>query len=380
MSSLQNPVPKPSQSASSSNTQSGAQADPLSESQPLAGTTMDQHSASTLTMDSSIASTSPAVTLSPDSTPTDSISPAPEDGANSPRQQPIPPASEPMQYRAIGLIRGKYEPSEEQFTRGTLTTDDGTVIGAVLLGRVMSLVKKHLNLEESHLWVVYPRTRNNSDDLHAQIVGVWEPEKLNKIEISAQELTEQEQEPINEPVEEPIGEPTEDEPPEDAIGLDHASDSSQPEDDYFSIRGEVLFHAPDQEEVVVKIQQAPRKSDDDRIKAFKLVLKGTLAGKAVGYFWDLHVKRQGNQLVIQEGNMIALVPPKKRKSRNNFNKRRGAKGGPPSKKRWSGPSRDGQSQAPAGDRPNVPAPTARKGPISKPIKRPKNGSSPSNPD
>jgi hypothetical protein len=378
MSSLQNPIPKPSQSASSSNTQSGAQTDPLSESQPLAGTTMDQHPASTLTMDSSIASTSPDVTLSPDSAPTDLISPT-TNGTNPARQQPIPPASEPMQYRAIGLIRGKYEPSEEQFTRGNLTTDDGTLIGAVLLGRVMSLVKKHLNLEESHLWVVYPRTRNNSDDLHVQIVGVWEPEKLNKIETSDEELMEPEQEPINEPVEELIGESNKDEPLENDIGTDHDEGYSQPEEDYFSIRGEVLFHAPEQEELVVKIQQAPRKSNDDKVKAFKLVLKGTLQGKTVGYFWDLHVKRQGSELVIQEGNMIALVPPKKRKSRNNFNKRRGGKGGPPSKKRWSGPSRDGQPQAPAGDRSNAPAPTARKGPISKPIKRPKNGSSPSNP-
>ncbi|HEY9658155.1 MAG TPA: hypothetical protein V6C65_06860, partial [Allocoleopsis sp.] len=64
------------------------------------------------------------------------------------RQQPIPAASEPMQYRAIGLVRGKYVASEDQFTRGTVETDDGVTLGAVLLGRVMSLVKKHLDLEQ----------------------------------------------------------------------------------------------------------------------------------------------------------------------------------------------------------------------------------------
>ncbi len=96
------------------------------------------------------------------------------------RQLPIPPASEPKQYRAIGLIYGKYVPSDEQFTRGNLIAADDLAIDSVLLGRVMSLVKKHIDLEKPHLWVVYPRTRNKDRDLHAQIVGVWEPEKLNR--------------------------------------------------------------------------------------------------------------------------------------------------------------------------------------------------------
>ncbi len=98
------------------------------------------------------------------------------------RQVPIPPASEPLQYRAIGLIRGVYEPSEEQFTRGNITTEDEIPIDAVLLGRVMSLVKKHIDLTQPHLWVVYPRTRPNNSDLHAQIVGIWEPENLNQVD------------------------------------------------------------------------------------------------------------------------------------------------------------------------------------------------------
>ena len=56
------------------------------------------------------------------------------EGTFSHRQQPIPPPSEPMQYRAIGLVRGTYEPSEaDQLNRGNLTTDDGHVIDSVLL-------------------------------------------------------------------------------------------------------------------------------------------------------------------------------------------------------------------------------------------------------
>jgi len=96
------------------------------------------------------------------------------------RQQPIPPPSEPMQYRAIGLVRGRYRASDEQFTQGILLTTDGVELNAVLLGRIMSLVKNHLDLEQDHLWVVYPRTRQENDTLHIQIVGVWEPENLAK--------------------------------------------------------------------------------------------------------------------------------------------------------------------------------------------------------
>ena len=98
------------------------------------------------------------------------------------RYQPISPPSEPMQYRAIGTVRGTYTPEEAQFNRGSLQTEDGVSMEAVLLGRITSLVKNHLDLSASHLWVVYPRTRGRGDEddqgLHLQIVGVWEPENL----------------------------------------------------------------------------------------------------------------------------------------------------------------------------------------------------------
>ena len=71
------------------------------------------------------------------------------------RQQPIPPPSDPMQYRAIGLVCGSYNPSPEQLTQGTLVATDGTELNAVLMGRIMSLVKNPLDLEQEHLCVVY---------------------------------------------------------------------------------------------------------------------------------------------------------------------------------------------------------------------------------
>ena len=201
-----------------------------------------------------------------------------------PRTQPIPPPSHPRQYRAIGLVKGKYEPSEpNQITQGNLTTSDGVEIDAVLLGRTISLVKKHLDLTEEHLWVVYPRTKVDSDHLHVQIVGVWEPETLDKDQdislISSEEL----------------------------------------EAGYFSIRGEVIYFAEEEEIVIVKIKQFPRK-EGEKPKFFKLKLKGVLDKKPLKRFWDLNVHLEGETLVIKEGTDLGFAQ-KKPKFKKKFSKK-----------------------------------------------------------
>ncbi|MEM9804483.1 MAG: hypothetical protein AAF959_04330 [Cyanobacteria bacterium P01_D01_bin.56] len=194
-----------------------------------------------------------------------------------PRLQPIAPPSEPMQYRAIGLLKGKYEPSEESFNRGAITNHDGSVTAAVLLGRTTSLVKKHLDLEKEHLWVVYPRTIFQDDiGIAVQIVGVWEPETLSEEEDDTLE------------------------PPTDAI---------QP--DYFSIRGEVVKYDERKQEITISIVQKMRTGKQPK-RPFKLVINGSIGVKTIGYFWDMDVHREGNQFVLTEGHYVAAVPPKKR--------------------------------------------------------------------
>jgi hypothetical protein len=271
------------------------------------------------------------------------------------RQQPIPPPSEPMQYRAIGLIRGQYMPSAEQLTRGTLLAADGTLIDAVLLGRVMSLVKNHLSLDQPHLWVVYPRSRQEDGNLHVQIVGVWEPEKLNRK--TPLESTSSEEVP-----ETPEGET----PPEPS----EPEDSPTANDGYFSIRGEVIFHSREEERVIVKIKQSPRK-EVDKIKFFKLKLNGLLGeNRVVGHFWDLHVQLQANALVIQEGNDIGMLPAKKRPKgggkRPPFNKQRR-----PGGQKGAGGKKNFSSQRPMrpDDRPATATPPKRREPPPKPVKR-----------
>ena len=185
---------------------------------------------------------------------------------------------------------------------------DGTPINAVLLGRVMSLVKNHIDLQQSHLWVVYPRTGQHDGNLHVQIVGIWEPETLSKDECQTDGSLAQE---------------SVESTPEPAV--------SEFEDDYFSIRGEVIYHSQEKEFLVVKIKQAPRKNDD-KPKFFKLTLAGNVGGKLVGHFGEFHVQRQGNDLLIQECHDIGSLPIRRPRPG-------GPGGGRPFDRKFSGQSR-----------------------------------------
>ncbi|MGD1805805.1 hypothetical protein ACP6PL_10255 [Dapis sp. BLCC M126] len=223
------------------------------------------------------------------------------------RQHPIASPSEPKQYRAIGLVRGRYQPSTEQFTRGNLRTPDGSEIDAVLLGRVMSLLKNHLDLESEHLWVVYPRTRQENNDLHIQIMGVWEPETLRTKAKSSTELTNEEEQQTSS---------TKDDKGQEKVQETEDIDNSEKttfiptaeikDDGYFSIRGEVIYQSQDEEYVIVKVQQSARKGEEEP-KFFKLKLKGHLGDRPLNRFWDLHIQRQDTSLVIQYGNDIGSL-------------------------------------------------------------------------
>ncbi|QKQ77926.1 hypothetical protein [Nostoc sp. TCL240-02] len=257
------------------------------------------------------------------------------------RQQPIPPPSEPMQYRAIGLVRGRYHASSEQFTQGTLLTTDGVELNAVLLGRIMSLVKNHLDLEKEHLWVVYPRTRQENDTLHIQIVGVWEPENLAKSSTDEEESDLELQE--SQTLDDGLSENSE-------LSTIPTIPSSEVADGGFSVRGEVVYQSFDAKSLVVKIRQAARKPTD-KPKYFKLKLRGVLTTKAVGKFWDFQAKREADVLIVEKAEAIADLP-KKRK--------------PPFR---GGPRAGGSGGAGAGAGGRKPFPPRRSGETPRPIKK-----------
>ena len=193
------------------------------------------------------------------------------------RDHPIPPVTEPLQYRAIGVVRGTYRAKEEdQLTRGSLVDSDGVELEAVVLGRVLTLMRRHLDMEQPHLWVVYPRCRE-SDHLHLQIAGIWEPSTLA---------------------------------PDQQDVLDHLPEG----DDYFSIRGELIFTRPETGELVVKVRQQPR-GDGNRPLPFKIQMKGELPLEHLRHFVSLDVRRQGQELHLERYEVIAPMPTRGGKSK-----------------------------------------------------------------
>ncbi|MAB54871.1 MAG: hypothetical protein CMN93_03035 [Synechococcus sp. CPC35] len=193
------------------------------------------------------------------------------------RAHPIPPVTEPLQYRAIGLVRASYAPSDsEQLTRGVLTDSSGSELEAVVLGRVLTLMRRHLSMDQQHLWVVYPRSRE-SDHLHLQIAGVWEPSTLAPDQADV--------------------------------------DDTLPEGDgYFSVRGELIFTKPETGELVVKIRQLPR-ADGKRPLPFKLQIKGELPLEHLRHFVSLELRRQGQELHLETCEVIAPMPTRGGKSK-----------------------------------------------------------------
>ena len=205
------------------------------------------------------------------------------------RQHPISPVTEPMQYRAIGVVRGTYVPEDpEQLTRGSIQVEDGSTIEAVVLGRVLTLMRRHLDLSKPHLWVAYPRYRD-AGKLHLQVVGVWEPSTLADAAADA--------------------EPAEVEP------ADAGSADQLPEgDDYFSVRGELIYTRPEDGDLVVKIRQQPR-ADGSRPTPFKLQLKGEIPPDHLRHFVALDLRRQGQSLQLERHEVIGPVAQRAGKGR-----------------------------------------------------------------
>ena len=221
-----------------------------------------------------------------------------------------------MQYRAIGVVRGTYVPSDpEQLTRGTIQTEDGTAIEAVVLGRVLTLMRRHLDLSKPHLWVAYPRYRE-TEHLHLQLVGVWEPSTLAAPAADAEPATAATAESV---------EPAADDLPEG--------------DGYFSVRGELIYTRPEDGDLVVKIRQQPR-PDGSRPTPFKLQLKGAIPPESLRHFVALDLRRHGQELHLEQHEVIGPIPQRGGKGRGG----RPARGG-------GGPARGGgQGRAPVSRR------------------------------
>ena len=183
-------------------------------------------------------------------------------------KNPIPKVTNKLQYRAIGIINGKYTPNENnQLNRGYLTDSKGEKIETVVLGKALSLLKKHINLEKSYFWIVYPKNKN-TQNLHLQVAGIWDPYQLNDF-------------------------------PNDSSKTNFSKLLKELDlkDNYFSIRGELVFVNTQKKEIVIKICSA-LKLQNLKNKNFKLVIKGELSLELLNSFVSLDVIRDGNSLEL----------------------------------------------------------------------------------
>ena len=187
---------------------------------------------------------------------------------------PIPKVTKKLQYRAIGIINGKFIPHDsKQLNRGFLIDNKGEKIETVVLGKALSLLKKHIDLKKSYYWVVYPKNKN-TQSLHLQVAGIWDPYQLNDFPNDSSKND------ILKLLEE--------------LGL---------KDNYFSVRGELVFVNTQKKEIVVKIR-SDVKSKNLKNKNFKLVIKGELSIELLHSFVSLDINRDGNSLKLIKYEVI----------------------------------------------------------------------------
>ena len=113
----------------------------------------------------------------------------------------------------------------------------------VILGKVLSLIKKYINLEKKYFWIVYPRNKN-TNNLHLQVAGIWDPYKLNQVDNIYDE--------------------------KDPIKL---LEELNLNNNYFSIRGELIYVNTEKREIVIKICSSPP-SKRSKYSTFKIIIKG----------------------------------------------------------------------------------------------------------
>ncbi len=196
-------------------------------------------------------------------------------------KSPIQEVTNKLQYRAIGIVKGIYKPNNiDQLNRGTLIDKEGKIIETVILGKAIALIKKYINLEKNHFWIVYPRNKNNNN-LHLQVAGIWDPYKLNQVDNNNSEKDP------NELLKE--------------LNLNN---------NYFSIRGELVFVNTQKKEIVIKICSSPP-SKRSKYSTFKIIIEGEISLQFLNNFVSLDVIRDGSTLRMVKYEIIEKIKSEK---------------------------------------------------------------------
>ena len=183
-------------------------------------------------------------------------------------KNPIPKVTNKLQYRAIGIVSGKFIPNDsKQLNKGFLIDNKGEKIETVILGKALSLLKKYIDLKKSYFWIVYPKNKN-CQHLHLQVAGIWDPYQLNNFPINSSKTN------FSELLEE--------------LNL---------KDNYFSVRGKLVFVNTQKKEIIIKIS-SESKLKNLKNKNFKLVIIGELSLELLNSFVSLDITRDGNALKL----------------------------------------------------------------------------------
>ena len=187
-------------------------------------------------------------------------------------KSPIQKVTENLQNRAIGIIYGSYKPSNsESLNKGILKDQNNLPLDTVVLGKTLPLIKKYIDFNKKYFFIVYPRNKN-SDSLHLQIAGIWDPNSLNKEQ-------------------------------KDYIQNTHEIlKNFDLKDNYFSIRGKLIFVKIPEKEVIIKI--TPSKLLNNKNKSFKLILKAELPLNLINSFLSIDALREGNSLRMENFEVI----------------------------------------------------------------------------
>ena len=196
-------------------------------------------------------------------------------------KNPIPQVTDPLQYRAIGIVNGKFTPHDiGQLNKGLITDNEGEKIETVVLGKALSLLKKHIDLNKNYYWVVYPKNKN-TQNLHLQVAGIWDPFQFNDLPNNSSK-----------------------------INFPKLLEELDLKDNYFSVRGELVFVNKSKKEIVIKICSTS-KLKNLKNKNFKLIIKGEISIELLNNFVSLDVNRDGNSLKLLNYKVIGRNPSKK---------------------------------------------------------------------
>ena len=196
-------------------------------------------------------------------------------------KNPIQEVTNKLQYRAIGIVKGIYKPNNiDQLNRGTITDKEGKIIETVILGKAISLIKKYINLEKDYFWIVYPRNKN-INNLHLQVAGVWDPYTLNQFDKNNSEKD-----------------------PNDLL------EELNLNNNYFSIRGELVYVNIKKKEIVIKICSSPP-SKRSKYSTFKIIIEGEIPLQFLNNFVSLDVIRDGNTLRMVKYEIIEKIKSEK---------------------------------------------------------------------